>query len=127
MVIVGMLAWWYTSGLHGLLRAVSSRFVAVFDYFSIDLLFTTLFSPFRQISAGSVNGPVGAQFRALIDNLISRLIGAVMRTIVMLIGLVTLIVLMIISGLQLVAWVVVPLAPIAGLILMFTGWLPWSL
>lgn len=127
MVIVGMLAWWYTSGLHGLLRAVSNRFVAVFDYFSIDLLFTTLFSPFRQISAGSVNGPVGAQFRALIDNLISRLIGAVMRTIVMLIGLVTLIILMIISGLQLVAWVVVPLAPIAGLILMFIGWLPWSL
>lgn len=127
MVIVGMLAWWYTSGLHKLLVAVSNRFISVFDYFSIDLLATTLFAPYRQISAGSIDGPIGLQLRALVDNLLSRLIGAFMRTIVMVIGLVTLAGLALISLLQLASWLIFPAAPIIGLILTFTGWLPWTL
>lgn len=127
MVIVGMLAWWYTSGLHRLLIAISSRFVGVFDYFSIDLLITTLFSPYRQISAGKVDGPIGLQLRALVDNLLSRVIGAVLRSIVMVIGAVTLVVLAVFSLMQVVAWIVVPSLPVVGLVLMLIGWLPWTL
>lgn len=97
------------------------------DYFSIDLLVKTLFSPFRQISAGSVDGPVGLKLRAFFDKLISRIIGGIVRTIVLVIGLVTIILGLVIGVVYLALWAVIPLLPIAGLVLMLTGWVPWTI
>ena len=58
---------------------VWGKLVSVFDYFSIDLLVRTWFAPFRQISAGAVDGPIGVQIRAFFDRLISRTIGGIVR------------------------------------------------
>ncbi len=127
MVIVGMLSWWYTGGLSSTIQTVWRRLVSTFDYFSIDLLIKTLFAPYRQISAGSVDGPIGLQLRALVDQLLSRLIGATMRTIVMFIGTIALLIVVLISLVQVVLWLIVPLLPIVGLVLMLTGWVPWTI
>lgn len=127
MVFVGMLSWWYTRGLMLALRRVGDRLAALYDYFSIDLLLRTLVAPFRQISAGSVDGPFPVKLRAFVDRLISRIIGAIVRLIIIVIGAATLLLTVVFGGVYLVFWLIAPFVPLLGLIVMLTGWVPWSL
>ncbi len=127
MQLVGLLSWWYSDGIKQALGRIGSRFGGLLDYFSIDLLARTLFSPFRQISAGSVRGPIGLKLRAFADQLISRIIGAIVRSIVIVVGAVAVLVQAILSILALLLWLCMPLVPIVGLVLMLVGWIPWKL
>lgn len=124
MLIVGFLSWWYGAGWRQRVRIVSERILATADYFSIDLLLSTLFAPFRQISAGSVDGPVGLRWRAFVDRLISRCIGAVMRLFLILLGSICLVIVTLIGGLILVFWGIVPLLPVVGIFMAMIGWAP---
>lgn len=121
---MGILSWWYGDGWHRRVQIMKSRLVDSSDYFSIGLLVSTLFSPFRQISAGSVSGPLAMQMRAVVDRTISRLIGAVARFGLMLFGIVFIVIQTVISALILVIWVIVPSLPIIGLIMAIIGWVP---
>jgi len=127
MVIVGILSWWYGRGFVEQVLEVRAKLMANFDYFSIDLLASTLFSPFRQISAGKVRGPLGVQIRAFFDRLFSRVIGAIVRTIVMVIGIIWLIVLGIFSLCRLALWAILPAAPFIAVVLWLGGVIPWHL
>ena len=127
MFIVGILSWWYTAGWWQQFVNVQARLSRTLDYFSLDLLFRTFFSPFRQISAGRVTGPLGVQVRAFFDRLVSRLIGAMVRGAIIILGIVWIIVSTLISGSLAVMWLLVPLLPIAGIIAAITGWVPWHL
>ena len=125
MFIVGLLGWWYGPGWRGCMGRVVDRLAATADFFSISLLLRTLFSPFRQISAGSVRGPLGVQLRAFFDRLISRLIGAMVRSAMIIAGGVILTIQAIAGGLASVGWLFVPALPLVGLLLMLIGWMPW--
>ena len=127
MFIVGMFSWWYGDGWRQRITMSRDNLVAVYDYFSLDLLVRTLFSPFRQISAGKVRGPLGVQVRALLDNLISRSIGGVVRLIVLVIGSITLLLSCLVSGLVIVVWPFVPILPLIGVVLAIAGWVPWTI
>ena len=127
MAIVYLLSWWYNSGFKQLLLRSARRVTNVFDYFSIDILLKTLFSPFRQISGGRVRGGIDIQFRAFLDRLISRLIGAAVRSMTILVGLVTLTLTILVQMIIIVLWIVVPFLPFIGLVLMLGSWVPWSL
>jgi hypothetical protein len=127
MFIVGILSWWYGSGWRQRAARLGERLAGTMDYFSIDLLLKTLFSPFRQISAGKVQGPLGVQMRAFLDRLISRIIGALIRFTMIIVGSLAILLRIIIGAVGLVLWAVVPLLPIAGVVLFLTGWIPWSL
>lgn len=87
----------------------------------MDLLLKTLFAPFRQISAGSVDGPLEVKLRALVDKLFSRLIGAFIRLLLLVIGCVTIAIQVVLALLVLLLWVLVPLLPVGGLILTVMG------
>ena len=122
-----MISWWYTSGWKKCVLVVGDSLLGVYDYFSIDLLIKTLFSPFRQISAGKVTGSFEAQLRGIIDKLISRVIGAFMRTIVIVIGTVALLLASLIGLLRIVIWPVVPLIPVLAVLFAMAGWIPWMI
>lgn len=124
MFLVGIISWWYGRGLQGQISRIRDRLTATAGYFSIGQLLSTLFAPFRQISAGSVNGPVGAQLRAFFDKTISRVIGAIVRSFTILAGLIVMAVQVLLEAIVLVIWVVLPLFPVAGLILCVIGWVP---
>jgi len=127
MFVIGLMSWWYGRGWRDAAVRVGRRLVNLEDYFSIDLLLKTFFSPFRQISAGGVQGSLSIQMRAFFDRLVSRVIGAMIRLFTILIGLVAIVVYGVIGLLVLVAWALIPLLPIAGIWLFVTGWVPWSL
>lgn len=124
MFLVGILTWWYNGGWRQRAKLVLERIARTNDYFSIGLLLATLFSPFRQISAGGVDGAIGVQARAFFDQLISRIIGACMRLTMILIGTLLIALQAVFGGIVLITWFVVPLLPIAGLIITVIGWVP---
>lgn len=127
MLIVGLFSWWYGAGWLQRVIAVRDRFLSLYDYFSIDLLIRSLFSPFRQISAGQVQGPIGVQIRAFFDRLISRVIGAIVRLIIMTIGIVALILQLIVGLVQVLVWPLIPVLPILAIFFSTTGWIPWKI
>jgi ABC-type multidrug transport system fused ATPase/permease subunit len=124
MFFVGLLSWWYGEGWRSRLRIMSNRLAATTDYFSISLLLSTLFAPFRQISAGSVGGSISNQARALVDKTISRLIGAIVRISMVIIGLLVIMFQIIINVFLLVLWPLIPALPVIGLIITIIGWVP---
>ena len=124
MFLVGIISWWYGRGLQGQIGQIRDRLTATAGYFSIGQLLSTLFSPFRQISAGSVNGAIGAQLRAFFDQTISRIIGAIVRSFTIFAGIFVMAFQSIIEVLVLIVWVLLPLFPVVGLIMFVIGWVP---
>lgn len=102
------------------------RLDATMDFFSIGLLAKTMFSLFRQDGAGSVDGPLSVKVNAFFGRLISRVLGAMIRFTVLVVGLFT-ITFHALGGLfVLLLWAFVPLFPIIGFIVMTSGWIPWQ-
>ena len=125
MIVVGFFAWWYGAGWWRRITTVWGKLVSVFDYFSIDLLVRTWFAPFRQISAGAVDGPIGVQIRAFFDRLISRTIGGIVRSFMIIFGIVVLTVTAAAGLVFIIAWALVPMLPLLGAGFAIVGWLPW--
>lgn len=125
MLLAAFFSWWYGDGWKGQIENVRRSLVKISDTFSIPLLVKTLFAPFRQISAGNVDGPIGLRFRAALDKLFSRLIGAFVRTIMIFVGIFGMILLLIFSAVRLLLWPLMPVLPIAGFVLMTQVGTPW--
>ena len=124
MFLVGILSWWYSDGWKQRLQLIKSRLARSSDYFSIGQLASTLFAPYRQISAGGVSGPVGVQLRASIDRLISRIVGMFVRLFVLIFGIIAISLQVVIGAIILVFWMIVPIFPVIGLIAFVIGWVP---
>lgn len=107
-----------------LMARVGHRIVAVLDSFSVGLLMRTLFSPFKQISAGAVQGPADVKMRAFGDRLFSRIFGAVIRSVFIMIGLVGAMLAALLGLVQITIWPLVPVLPLVGLALTLIGWAP---
>ena len=121
LLVTELLKWWYTAGLRQRLKKASVRLDGTIDYFSMDLLLKTLFSPFRQISAGKVDGSLEVKMRALIDRVFSRLIGAFIRLLLLVVGGITIALQVILALVVILLWLLVPLLPVAGIVLMAAG------
>ena len=124
MFLVGLLDWWYGRGWRSQVIRVRDQLSATLEFFSMGQLASTLFAPFRQISAGSVNGPINVQLRAFVDKTVSRLIGAFVRTMVLFTGLIVIAIQATIGALIILFWFVLPAFPLIGFILFAIGWAP---
>lgn len=128
MLPISLFSWWYTNGWRDQAELCGARLSRVSDRFSITLLLRSLFSPFRQISADDNYGPgLDAKVRAWLDKLISRCIGAMIRSVLILMGALLLLFEVIIAAVRLVVWPLLPLFPVIGIILAMSGWVPWQL
>ena len=124
MFLVGIISWWYGPGWRGQVARVRERLSATASFFSIGQLFSTLFSPFRQISAGRAKGSLAIVARALVDQLISRVIGAIVRLFTIIAGIIALTVQCIVEFVILIFWLIAPFFPVAGFIMFAIGWAP---
>ena len=127
MVIISLLSWWYSEGWLEHIRLTKRSFIKLADKFSIGMLLRTLFAPFRQISVGEQAGKTASLASVIADKLISRLVGSVMRLVLVFVGTLALIIYAIISVLRLAGWPLLPLAPVLGLILMVSVGAPWKI
>lgn len=122
MFLVGILSWWYSKGFVKIIHSIGSGLARSADFFSIGLLARTLFNPFRQISADATGRSLAEKIRAYFDKLLSRIIGAIVRFFMIIFGIITIILQTLFGFITLIFWLVTPILPAVGLILMTTGW-----
>lgn len=127
MFIIGMLSWWYGAGWRQRVTILRERLANTIDYFSIDLLAKTLFAPFRQISAGKVNGPLGVKMHAFFDRILSRFIGMMIRSTMIVMGTCVIVMHCLLGAITVIVWAFVPILPLIGVLLFISGWVPWTL
>jgi hypothetical protein len=126
MFVTSLLIWWYSAGWRDQMSLFSERLARAVDYYSIVSLLKSLFAPFRQISAGSpVSGSLDVKMRAWLDRLVSRFIGAMIRTVIIIIGIFALLFECIFGVVRLVVWPVLPILPLVGMVIAMSGWIPW--
>ncbi len=105
---------------------VRDRFDNAADFFSLELALRTLFKPFRQIDADRARkGSISVILRGVFDQLFSRLIGGMIRLVLIVIGCVVIALEAIIGLLRLAVWPIVPFLPLLALPLVMSGWIPW--
>lgn len=124
---MGLLRWWYIDGWLGQLQKIRGSFARMADRFSIGLLLRTLFAPFRQISTDEQGRDISSKLAVFVDKLISRIIGGIMRTTMVIVGSVTLCLLAVLSLIRLLVWPLIPVAPIVGLVMMSIVGAPWKI
>lgn len=117
MIVFNLLSWWYLEGWQDFARTLVEKMRSALSFFSIGALLRTLFAPFRQVSANSG----GSALQAFTDRLISRLVGAVVRILLMIVGLAAFAIEAVLSLVLVIAWPCVPLLPIACIILTIMG------
>lgn len=83
-----------------------------------------MFAPFRQISAQPAKGPLGVMFKAFVDKLISRMIGAMVRFVTFLAGILIWTVIALVGVARIIVWPFLPLVPLLFVYFALTGWLP---
>lgn len=125
--MASLLRWWYVEGWLEQATKVRWAFLRVADKFSISLLIKTLFAPFRQISADEQVKGMSGLATVILDKLVSRMIGCVARLIMIIVGTVTLILLAACSLIRLALWLVLPVTPALGLVMIVIVGAPWKL
>lgn len=107
MLIVEFFTWWYGRGFIELFKRFGGLLSSVWQRFSVAILLRTLFAPWRRITT-EAGRSMQAQSRALLDNVISRLVGFTIRFFVIIAALVTIVILAAVGVVLIVGW---PLAP----------------
>lgn len=119
MFIVLLGQWWYGRGWLEQWQKIITRTKSIGSAYSGVTLLKTLFSPWKRITAlEPANPTIQQRFQMLIDNLISRVVGAIVRFFTLLAALVSLVVTFAFSVALAVFW---PLIPILSLIAILKG------
>jgi hypothetical protein len=117
MIALAFFTWWYGRGWNDAAHSLTKRIDSVNRAFSVRLLTRTLFSPWRRIITPQGSN-IADHFRAIGDNIVSRVIGFVVRLIVLFAAFMSIIVISIASVIELIIW---PLLPPAILICIVLG------
>ena len=112
MLVVGFLQWWYTRGWTSFIHKMLSGLRSLVDGFSITLLIKTLAAPYKQISAyGSGNESIQARISDFFDKLLSRIIGMILRIIIIAIGVIVIILDALMGSIAILLWPILPVLP----------------
>jgi len=119
MIIAEMLGWWYSRGWIWIAQQVYVvELKRIFEFFSVSDLLKTLFSPFRQDYIDTTKAPIGIKLQVFGSNLISRMLGAMIRITLISAGLISAVLFIIAGFLFVIAWPFIPIMPILAVILM---------
>lgn len=122
MIVTDLLVWWYGAAWVDVLKQVFGRAERILVAFSVGLLARTLFAPFRQIDAGQVRGSLEVQLHAWFDRTFSRVIGFLVRSIMICTGCLAAALAVAAGIVWAILWVLIPVLPAVGIFLMLTGW-----
>lgn len=120
MLVFSFLSWWYGRGWKQVFESLGPRLRGVAESFSVAQLMRTLFQPWRRIVTYPGTS-LDAKARAMLDNLVSRGIGFVVRSGVLIGAFFAAVGIGLFTFLEVIAWPLLPLAVpgclIAGLLL----------
>ena len=101
--------WHYSRGLKDFLHNWKNLLGFLVDFFSLEILFKTLFSPWERMSEGYGSGFKPGQFlETLIVNVLMRVFGFVARSIVLVLGFISIGITMVLGVCMMICWIVLP-------------------
>ena len=121
MFVVDLVQWWYTKGWGVYFAEMKRKLSDAVDFFSFSDLVRTLFKPYRQISASASGEALESKASALLDRLISRIVGLFARLTIIIFGGILVTVEAVGMLLLAIIWPAVPLMPIIGILLTIMG------
>jgi len=115
-IFLQFLVWHFYEVTGGILKAFKNFLFFNFNYFSIGLLAKTLFSHWRRFRESYGRGfDIKRYFEAFVTNMISRILGAIVRTVVIIIGLVVEVFIFIGGIIVFLTWIFLPILLLLGL------------
>lgn len=115
MIAFELLTWWYRQGWLQVAKNAERRFTQVSHLFSVPILIRTLFAPWRRIVTYP-GASIEAKFRAMGDNLVSRVVGFSVRTLVLFTAGVMLALCAVFAAIQMIIWPLLPPAILVGIV-----------
>lgn len=113
-------SWFYIKMPKKIIAGWRNFLLFVLYYFSIKLLLRTLFSPWRKYTEGYPRGiDIKKYLETFIFNMASRIIGAIMRSFLIISGIIAEFIVFVSGGLVLLGWILSPALLIVGLLLFF--------
>lgn len=107
MTAMMFLKWWYGSGWMWLGSIYKERMADLSRNFSVSILLRTLFAPWKQLQTKAT---LRNFMQAVVDNTVSRLIGFIIRTFVLLAASLTAIFMSFVFAVMFVIWAFIPIA-----------------
>lgn len=86
-MMVGFFYWWLSYAPDRIIYIGKKTITLVYNYFSVPLLFRTLFDPWKKDEIDTTNMALDDMIKVWFANLISRLVGAAVRTITIMVGI----------------------------------------
>ena len=87
-IIWGYIKWHYSQAIRGMAKIWKNIIVFLFNYFSIALLFKNFFDPWKRMTERKPSFfQTKEYFTASLSNMIMRLLGMVLRTLMLIIGI----------------------------------------
>lgn len=109
------LAWQFFDMPKNILKGWKNFLKFNLNYFSIPLLFKTLFSPWRKYFWLYPRGfDLGKYLEVFLSNLISRILGAILRIFLIIIGILVEIFIIFIGIIVFLVWLILPILLICG-------------
>lgn len=119
-IFVEWLLWQFYQMPKFLFKVWNNYFMFATNYFSLPLLFKTFFSPWRRYKWSYPKGfDVVEFFNTLISNAVSRILGAMMRIVLIIIGICFQIFVAVAGLIIFLAWLLIPFIIIAGFLFVF--------
>lgn len=119
MLLAAFVQWWYGPGWRDAANRLTARVNQTYLTFSMPILVRTMFAPWRRIITYPGTS-MQDRMRAVVDNLISRVVGFMVRLMALTAATILIGVYIIVGGLLLVLW---PLIPLLGPALIVGGFL----
>jgi len=117
-MLLKVLTWHFYDAPKGILKAFKNFLLFNFNYFSIGLLAKTLFSHWRRYVESYGRGfDIKRYLGAFAGNMISRVLGAIIRTITIIIGLMVEVFILLGGLIVFLTWLFLPILLLFGLYL----------
>ena len=108
-VFVRFWLWYYGGAILVIWQIISTFCLKILDTFSISILASTLFDPWKKDVVGSKNLPLNMRIQAFFWNQFSRFIGFFIRIIVIMIGVLILGLIFVLGIISLLIWIAFPI------------------
>ena len=112
--------WWYGTGYLGTIKRVSKWITATSQIFSIKILITTLFSPWKRIVTES-DGSLEMILKSIGDNAVSRAIGFFVRSTALFTSLILTSVTSVVGLVMIILWPLMPVGVALSLFMALFG------
>lgn len=109
-MVTGFFRWWYSEGIVQSGQIVLYAVNRITDFFSLPILIKTWTAPWKDDRLAAENASLSDQVKILELNFASRVVGFLVRTVVIAVVLLILAVLIILAVVGLAIWILVPFA-----------------